>query len=118
MICFDSCLDEIMKLDGILCCSIVDSSNGMVMEQRGSGVDLEIASAGNTEIIRATIKTMELLKSNDVIEDILITLGKQYHIIRPTHAMQGVFIYAALEHKANLAMARRQIQEAEMHLEE
>ena len=117
MIDFDKCLDEVMQVDGTLCCSIVDYNSGMMMAQRGSGVDLELASAGNTEVVRAKLKTMELLSLNDFIEDMLITLGKQYHIIRPIHAMEGVFIYAVLDRKANLAMARRQIQQAEAHLE-
>lgn len=117
MIGFDNCLNEVMKLDGVLCCSVVDSNSGMMMDQRGTGVDLEIASAGNTEVVRAKLKTIEMLNLNDVIEDMLITLGKQYHIIRPIKAMQGVFIYAVIDRKANLAMARRQIQDAESLLQ-
>ena len=42
--------------------------------------------------------------------DILITLGKQYHILRPSARKDGVFIYFVLDkQRANLAMARRKV---------
>ena len=107
-------IDKLMGIDGILCTSIVDSNSGMMLASAGSGVDLEIASAGNTEVVRAKLKTMQMLGLKDTIEDILITLGKQYHILRPIASVPGVFIYAVLDHsRANLAFARRIVQEAE-----
>ena len=110
-------LDEIMTLDGAMCTALVDSSSGMIMGQAGSGVDLEAAAAGNTEVVRAKLKTMRSLGLNDVIEDILITLGKQYHLIRPMARNEGVFIYAVLEKsKSNLALARRKILDVEKGL--
>jgi hypothetical protein len=64
--------------------------------------------------MRAKLKTMKSLGLADNIEDILITLGKQYHIIRPVAAKAGIFIYLVLDRaKANIAMARRACQEAE-----
>src|SRR3954468_1701050 len=110
-------LDELLVLDGALCCAIVDSGSGMMLGQAGSGVDLEVAAAGNTEVVRAKLKTMRSLGLNDVIEDILITLGKQYHLIRPMGRHEGLFIYTVLEKtKSNLALARRKIQDVEKEL--
>ena len=80
-------------------------------------VDLDLAGAGNTEVVRAKLKTMKALGLQDKIEDILITLGKQYHIIRPVTAKPGLFIYLVLDKiKANLALARRNCQEQEQTL--
>jgi len=101
-------LDELMTLDGAMCAAVVDSASGMMLGSVGTGVDLEVAAAGNTEVVRAKTKTMRSLGLNDVIEDILITLGKQYHILRPSARKEGVFIYYVLDkQRANLAMARR-----------
>ena len=110
-------LNGLLKLDGALCAALVDSNSGMMLGGVGSGVDLELAAAGNTEVVRSKLKTMKSLGLNDSIEDILITLGKQYHIIRPVQAKSGIFIYLVLDRaKSNLAMARRGCQDAENSL--
>lgn len=110
-------MQQIMTLDGAMCAALVDSASGMILGQIGTGVDLEAAAAGNTEVIRAKLKTMRSLGLNDVIEDILITLGKQYHILRPMARNEGLFLYAVLDKsKSNLALARRKIQDAEKEL--
>ncbi len=110
-------MEEILSLDGAMCAALVDSSSGMILGQIGSGVDLEVAAAGNTEVVRAKLKTMRSLGLNDVIEDILITLGKQYHLIRPMGRHEGLFLYTVLDKtKSNLALARRKIQDVEKDL--
>jgi hypothetical protein len=110
-------LNGLLKTDGALCAALVDSNSGMMLGGVGHGVDLELAAAGNTEVVRSKMKTMRSLGLNDAIEDILITLGKQYHIMRPVQAKTGIFIYLVLDRsKANLAMARRSCQDAEAAL--
>lgn len=110
-------MDALLNIDGAMCAMVVDSSSGMTLGQAGSGVDLEVAAAGNTEVVRAKLKTMRSLGLDDVIEDILITLGKQYHIIRPMAQHDGLFMYLVLDKaKSNLAMARRKTQEIEQSL--
>ena len=48
----------------------------------------------------------------------LITLGKAYHIIRPMAHKEGVFLYAVFDrNRANLALARRKIQDVEKALD-
>jgi hypothetical protein len=107
-------LNGLLQVDGAMCCALVDSNSGMMLGSVGSGLDLEIAAAGNTEVVRAKMKTMKNLGLGDKIEDILITLNKQYHVIRPVVAKPGLFIYLVLDKaKANLALARRQCQDTE-----
>jgi len=111
-------MQELLSIDGAMCAALVDSSSGMILGQLGSGVDLEIAAAGNTEVVRAKLKTMRALGITDAIEDILITLGKQYHIIRPMARKEGLFLYIVLDKaKSNLAMARRKVLDIEKDLE-
>jgi hypothetical protein len=110
-------LEDLLTCDGAMCAAIVDATSGMLLGSMGSGVDLEVAAAGNTEVVRSKLKTMRALGLNDVIEDILITLGKAYHIIRPMARKEGVFIYLVLDKtKSNLALARRKAQEVEKEL--
>ena len=113
----NSSLDELMTIDGAKCTSLVDSSSGMVLGETGSGVDMELAAAGNSEVVKAKLKTMKSLGLKTEIEDILITLGDQYHIIRPMAKQKGLFLYLVLDKaKANLALARRKVQNVEAEL--
>ncbi|MGM9487052.1 hypothetical protein [Ideonella sp. YS5] len=110
-------LDELMTCDGAMCAAVVDSESGMMLGSIGSGVDLEVAAAGNTEVVRAKLKTMRSLGLNDVIEDILITLGRHYHLIRPSSRKEGAFLYFVLDKpKSNLALARRKLQDVDKAL--
>jgi predicted regulator of Ras-like GTPase activity (Roadblock/LC7/MglB family) len=110
-------IDELLSVDGAMCAAIVDSTSGMILGSGGTGVDLELAAAGNTEVMRAKYKTMNSLGLNDNIDDILITLGKQYHIIRPSKVKEGVFIYFVLNKaQSNLAIARRKAQDVDINM--
>ena len=107
-------LNQLMQTEGAMCAALVDSTSGMVLESVGTGVDMELAAAGNTEVVRSKMKTMKSLGLDDTIEDILITLTHQYHIIRPVAKHNGLFIYYVLDrNRANLAMARRKVQDLE-----
>ena len=115
----EAALKEAMNIDGALGASIVDWESGMALGSIGGGkyLDLDVAAAGNTEVIRAKMRTMESLRLDDTIEDILITLSKQYHLIRllkSARSDQGLFLYLVLDRsKANLALARHQLKRLE-----
>lgn len=112
-------LKKILELDGAVGACVVDSNSGMMLgaEGGGGGINLEVAAAGNTEVVRAKRKTMGALGLTDGIEDILITLGKQYHLIRPLASNDALFIYLVLDKtKGNLAMARHQLGSIEKDL--
>ena len=107
-------LNDVMSIEGALAVALVDYSSGMMLGSVGTAVDLEVAAAGNTEVVRAKMKTMKALGLNDEIEDILITLGKHYHIIRPVASKPGLFFYVVLDRaRSNLALARRKVLDVE-----
>lgn len=111
-------LEKLLTVDGAMCAALVDSGSGMLLGKAGSGLDLEIAAAGNTEVVRAKLSTIKSLGLDDSIDDILITLTTQYHIIRPLAETPEVFLYLVLDSKkANLALARLKVKEADKSLE-
>ena len=111
-----------MQIDGAIGVALVDYTSGMALGTLGGGKDLDrtVAAAGNTDVVRAKMRTMEMLTMKDEIEDILISLGSQYHLVRPLGSRngQGLFLYIALlKQRANLAMARHQLRRIEEELQ-
>jgi hypothetical protein len=115
-------LREAMGIDGAIGVALVDWESGLCLGTLGGGklFDLNLAAAGNTDVIRAKMRTMESLRLNDTIEDMLITLDKQYHLLRllknPRNG-SGLFLYLVLERsKANLALARHNLARVESEI--
>ncbi|MEW9532212.1 hypothetical protein [Microbispora sp. NPDC049125] len=118
----DISLKEMLSIDGAVGAAVVDYGSGMALGTLGGSkeLDLQVAAAGNTEVVKAKLRAMDALKIEEAIEDILITLQSQYHIIRPLTGRggKGLFLYLALERsRANLAMARHQLRTIEDRLE-
>jgi len=115
----ETALKEAMSIDGALGAALVDWESGMPLGTLGGGkyLDLDLASAGNTEVVKAKMRTLESLRLNDQVEDILITLSQQYHLIRllkNSSGAQALFLYLALDRsKANLALARHHLKRIE-----
>lgn len=110
------------SIEGVIGAALVDYTSGMALGTLGGGKDLDlaVAAAGNTDVVRAKLRTMELLGLKDEIEDILISLGSQYHLIRLMKGRNnnGLFLYLALDKsRANLAMARHQLKRIEASLD-
>ena len=116
---YDNAVSKMLNVDGALAAAVADFDSGMLLAGGGSAaIDLEIAAAGITEVMRAKMKTMEMLGLKDEVEDILISLGRQYHLLRPLQRHNGLFLYSVLDKsKSNLALARRSLVDVEREMD-
>jgi hypothetical protein len=110
-------MEQAMTIDGAIAVCVVDHRSGMCLAQAGGGLNLDLAAAGNSEVVRAKLRTIEALGMRSSIEDILITLQQQYHLIRLMPTNPGLFLYLALDRqRGNLALARYKLTEIERNL--
>lgn len=116
---FERVIEELATTKGVMACGVVDYENAMFLEGKSpSGMDLDVLSAGNTEIVRSEVKGIQRLYAGkdqtEAVEDILITLQKQYYLLRPMQNEPGLFMFLVLDrNQANLALARRALKDAD-----
>jgi hypothetical protein len=118
----DVTLKNLMDIEGAVAAALVDYTSGLTLGGTSASktLDISVAAAGNTEVVKAKLRTMEMLGLDDRIEDILITLGRQYHLLRPLHSRDGtgLFLYLALDkERGNLALARHRLAKISENLE-
>lgn len=107
-------LDVISKIEnevgGFIAASLVDLESGMTLAARSRrpDFDLALASAYNSEMVKAKLKTIKVLQLTTTLEDMLLTLGDQIHLIKII--TPGTFLYLAAERAAtNLALVRASV---------
>lgn len=110
-------LQAATDINGAVGAALVDYETGMTLGSSGGGkLNLDVAAAGNTEVVRAKMRVMNELGIDGGIKDILITLDSQFHLIRPL-PNSSLFLYLAVDSKVgNLAMARHKLQAIEKDL--
>lgn len=110
-------MGQALQINGCLGASLVDFESGMCLGSAGNpGFDLELAAAGNAEVVRAKKSIRDKLGLKDKIDDILISLTGQYHLIRMVGTT--MFIYCVLDRgKSNLALARKELEGIEKSLD-
>lgn len=108
-------LQTLLSFDGAMCVAVVDSETGMILGQAGSGVEMDLAAAGASVILRARLASINALGSSDVIDDVLISLTSQVQIIHPLPKNPSIFTYLIGDKsKSSLAMARYKANEADL----
>jgi len=116
-------LQTILDIDGTLGCALGDWNTGFALgnaskDTKFDAEKLEQAIALNSEVIKAKNKARDLLGIDANIEDILITLDDQYHLIRVAKTVEGMFFYMVLDRqKANLGLARMKLLSIEKDLQ-
>jgi hypothetical protein len=95
------------EIPGFIGASLVDLESGMTLGTKSvrSDFDLAAASAYNSEMVKQKQKIMRALSLKTHLEDMLITLGDQIHLIKMVSPT--TFIYLAADRAtANLAIVR------------
>ena len=116
----DNVIADLLSIQGANGAAIVDVDSGMALAAGGTpGFDLNVAAAGNSNVVRAKLRTISDLELKDEIEDVLITLQSQYHLINVLtgEGNAGLFIYLVLNRVgANLALARHKLRAVAGHV--
>ena len=102
-------LEEALAIDGALGVALVHATSGMALGHAGGGraLDMDAAAAGAADVARAAIGAPQ---SDDHTQDIMITLGKRYHVIRFLKPDSDVFLFLVLDReRASLGMARHRL---------
>lgn len=103
-------LNSLSAIDGFIAASFVELDTGMTLDSTlgGEDFDIEVAGAINTNVVQAKLRALRALGLVDKIEDIVVTLSTQYHLMRIVPERPGVFLYVVLDRGvANMALARR-----------
>lgn len=116
-------IQNALAIDGTIGAALGDWGTGFSLGQASlndhsfPAEKLEQAIALNAEVIKAKNRAREGLQLSAPIEDILITLADQYHLIRLCETTEGVFFYLVMERKkANLGLARIKLRQIEKDL--
>lgn len=111
-------LEKLLSFDGAMCVAVVDSETGMILGQAGSGVEMELAAAGASTILRARLASITALGVDEKIDDVLISLTSQVQIIHPLPNNPSIFTYLIGDKaKSSLAMARYKATEADLQIQ-
>lgn len=97
-------------IPGFIAASLVDLESGMTLGARSlrSDFDLTAASAYNSEMVKQKLKIMKALKLDTTLEDMLLTLGDQIHVIRLVSPTSFVYL-AADRAQSNIAIVRNAV---------
>jgi predicted regulator of Ras-like GTPase activity (Roadblock/LC7/MglB family) len=116
VISMEQAVEGIMALDGAVAFAVVDHTSGMTLTSTVTRTfDVELAAAVATEVVRAQLRANEQLGGGQQLQDILITLSGELHLITlragdPRY--DGLFSYLVLDAaRGNLALARRRLRE-------
>ena len=113
-------LAELLTIDGLLCCAIVDSGNGLVVarEQRdGVDVDVERAAAACAQVLRAHRLASRSMGLPDHVEEVTVGTGTRHQLMRTVARHPELFLFVLLnKQRSNLALARFKLMEVEKGL--
>ena len=112
-------LTPLKEIDGFVAAALIDLDSGVAMYTIGNeALDLDRAAACNSQVYRAKKELLDTLEPDQRVEDLIITLERRYHFLRPLGEHDEICLYLVLDRSlANLAMARRALRIFESELQ-
>jgi hypothetical protein len=111
---------EMLNVEGLVGCAVVDSSNGLVIareQNKDEVIDLERAAAACAQVIRAHRLAARSMGLQDHIDEVMISAGSRQQVIRAVTRHPELFLFALLNRQqTNLALARYKLMEVERSL--
>ncbi len=96
-----------MRIEGASGIALVDCTSGRTLVAKGSADQVELAACGNVEVVQANSCITHALGTEGEMEDILVTLEDEYHLLRPLTTSPDLFLYLNIERsEGSLGMAR------------
>ena len=95
-------------VNGVIATAAVDLESGMTLAAKTNRpeFDLAAASAYNSELVKQKLKIMKTLNLKCTLEDMLITLSDQFHLIKFLPGGSSFLYLAAERGGTNLAILR------------
>ncbi len=115
-------IHAVVELPGAVAGALVDleSGNCLIRAGREKMTGLSLVGAVNAQMLRAEMRQVQEQFPHEDIQDLMITVGKQYHLIRLVHLsdkLPCLFLYVVLAREtANLMMARHTMAEVAWQL--
>jgi hypothetical protein len=96
---------------GVIATAAVDLESGMTLASKSnrSEFDLTVASAYNSELVKQKMKIMRALNLKASLEDMLLTLTDQFHLIKLLPGGTSFLYLAAERSGTNLAILRNAV---------
>lgn len=112
-------LDEALTIDGAIAAAVANWDAGLCLASVGGGHRLNIgaAAAGHCRVLKARMASAAAGASR-AIQELLITLEDQVHLIRPLRRGERLFLCLAIDRATgNLGVARHRLQGLEAGLD-
>jgi hypothetical protein len=113
-------MQDLLQLDGVLICALIDGGTSVVIASAGNAGEVDRAAQAASEIMRTHRRTLRLMghwRPSDPVDEVLVTAGSRYHVMRALNGHPDHFVLCVLDKlRCNLATTRFRIMEAQQAL--
>jgi predicted regulator of Ras-like GTPase activity (Roadblock/LC7/MglB family) len=113
-------LADMLTLDGLLGCAVVDGTTGLVLARElreDQPVDMDLAAAACAQVLRAHRQAARSMGLSEHTEEVMTTAGARQQVLRTVSHYPELFLVVLLDkQRTNLALARFKLMEIERSL--